>query len=174
MYKKKSGFLTFIFSLLPGAGHMYLGLMKNGLSLMGIFFFVGFLSKWLNIEALAFVMPVIWFYSFFDCWNKFGMSEEERTAYIDEYLFSIDSILKIDNNIIKRRSVLIGGILLLFGAYLLLENAVDVLRTFCSIDILRPIREVINYIPKVLVSFLIIGLGIHLISGKKKESENDD
>ena len=36
--KKKSRFLTFIFSFLPGAAEMYMGFMKNGFSLMMIFF----------------------------------------------------------------------------------------------------------------------------------------
>ena len=34
---KKNGFLTFIASLLPGAAHMYMGLMKYGVSLMSVF-----------------------------------------------------------------------------------------------------------------------------------------
>ena len=38
MTKKKSGFWTFIFSLLPGAAEMYMGFMKMGVSLMGLFF----------------------------------------------------------------------------------------------------------------------------------------
>jgi TM2 domain-containing membrane protein YozV len=40
MIKKKNSFLTFIFSLIPGAGQMYLGFMKRGLSLMSCFFFI--------------------------------------------------------------------------------------------------------------------------------------
>lgn len=31
-------FLLFVTSLIPGAGHMYLGLMKRGLHLMVLFF----------------------------------------------------------------------------------------------------------------------------------------
>ena len=38
MTKKKSGFWTFVFSLLPGAAEMYMGFMKMGISLMGLFF----------------------------------------------------------------------------------------------------------------------------------------
>ena len=36
--KKKNKFFTFIFSLLPGAAEMYMGFMKNGLSMMVMFF----------------------------------------------------------------------------------------------------------------------------------------
>ena len=38
MTKKRNGFLRFCCSLLPGAGEMYMGFMKMGLSLMSMFF----------------------------------------------------------------------------------------------------------------------------------------
>ena len=44
MRRKKSKFLTFIFSLLPGAGEMYMGFMKMGVSLMAEFFGIIFLA----------------------------------------------------------------------------------------------------------------------------------
>ena len=34
MTKKKNGFLAFCFSLIPGAGEMYMGFMKQGASIM--------------------------------------------------------------------------------------------------------------------------------------------
>ena len=37
MTRKKRGFWTFIFSLIPGAGEMYLGFMKRGVSTMLVF-----------------------------------------------------------------------------------------------------------------------------------------
>lgn len=174
MYKRKSRFLTFMFSLLPGAGHMYLGLMKNGVSLMAVFFLVVFLSSWLNIGPLIYVIPVVWFYSFFDCLNKSSMTDEEFTAYNDEYLLSFDSIFKVDNDLIKKKGMFIGIVLLFFGGYLLLQNVIDAMRPFYSIEFLKPIMDIIEYLPKLIVSFAIIALGLHLIKGKKKESEKDD
>ena len=35
MTRKKNGFWTFVCSLVPGAGEMYMGFFKQGLSLMG-------------------------------------------------------------------------------------------------------------------------------------------
>ena len=35
---KKNNFFTFIFSFLPGAAEMYMGFMKNGFSILAIFF----------------------------------------------------------------------------------------------------------------------------------------
>ena len=37
MKKKKNRFFLFCFSFLPGAGEMYFGLMKTGISLLGLF-----------------------------------------------------------------------------------------------------------------------------------------
>ena len=43
MTKKKSGFLAFCFSLLPGAGEMYMGFMKHGVGIMALFWLLIFL-----------------------------------------------------------------------------------------------------------------------------------
>lgn len=37
MKKQKHGFWVFIFSLIPGAGEMYMGFKKQGLSIMLLF-----------------------------------------------------------------------------------------------------------------------------------------
>ena len=36
-FKKKNGFVTFVLSFIPGAAEMYMGLMKNGISIMATF-----------------------------------------------------------------------------------------------------------------------------------------
>ena len=65
--KRKSGFLTFCFSFLPGAGEMYLGFMKMGVSLMSLFLGIIIASILLNLGIIMFAEVVIWFYSFFMC-----------------------------------------------------------------------------------------------------------
>ncbi len=50
MRKKTNKFLVFMFSLLPGAGHMFMGFMKTGVSLMSAFLFVIFLTAWLIVR----------------------------------------------------------------------------------------------------------------------------
>ncbi|MCG8485504.1 MAG: hypothetical protein MJA31_19515, partial [Clostridia bacterium] len=61
-------FWGFIFSLIPGAGQMYLGIMNRGLQLMfafllGIFYVVEFNF---GRGIFAALVGVVWFYSFFD------------------------------------------------------------------------------------------------------------
>jgi len=62
--------ISVAFSIVPGAGHMYLGLMKQGLQLMTLFFFTAFLMGWLNLSLLVFILPIIWFYSLFDAYHQ--------------------------------------------------------------------------------------------------------
>ena len=69
MTRKKHGFWLFIFSLLPGAGEMYMGFFKQGIGLMAQFSFVLMLAAYLNIGPLLFILPIIWFYSFFHVHN---------------------------------------------------------------------------------------------------------
>ncbi|MDD3269656.1 MAG: hypothetical protein PHX14_10065 [Syntrophomonadaceae bacterium] len=68
--------IALAFSAIPGAGHMYLGLIKQGAQLMAGFFFILLLAGWLNLSLLGFVIPVIWFYSVFDIYHLLEDEEE--------------------------------------------------------------------------------------------------
>ena len=48
MQKQKKGFLLFISSLIPGAGEMYMGFFKQGISIMTLFCAssAAFLERW--------------------------------------------------------------------------------------------------------------------------------
>lgn len=63
---KPEGFWILLFSLVPGAGHMYLGWQKKGLTLMTMFFGAVYLTYWLRLSVFLLTLPMIWFYSFFD------------------------------------------------------------------------------------------------------------
>ena len=63
----KNGFLTFCCAFIPGAGQMYQGYMKRGLSLILTACCIGMVSSLLNPVLLLLV--VVWMYSFFDTFN---------------------------------------------------------------------------------------------------------
>lgn len=174
MKKEKSKFLTFCFSLLPGAGHMYMGFMKMGLSLMAAFFFLIFLSTWLRIGPLLFVLPLIWFYSFFDCINKRYATDEEFLLLEDNYLFSLDELAKIDKGVFKKNKVFAGVILIFLGGYLLWNNIIDSLSRYMPSGVYMFIRDVTRIAPQIIIGVAIIAVGAKLIIGKKKECETDD
>lgn len=65
--KNKVG--TFFLSIIPGVGHLYLGLTKRGLQLLiGTFASIYFIP-WFPL-IFPFVLAVIWFYSMFDALQK--------------------------------------------------------------------------------------------------------
>ena len=90
MTKKKSGFWTFVFSLLPGAAEMYMGFMKMGISLMGLFFGLAMLSGFFGQSIFLLADVVVWFYAFFHAHNLRAMDDEEFYALEDDYLFHLD------------------------------------------------------------------------------------
>ena len=174
MIKKKSKFLTFVFSMLPGAGQMYLGFMKIGLSFMSVFFFLIFLSSLFDTGQLLFILPLIWFYSFFDCTNRASLNEEQLLLLEDKYLFSIDTLVKLDKDIFVKRRLAIGVFLLLFGVYLLLGKIMNLLQPLIPHELYRFIYSCIRQAPQIIIGVAIIAIGIKLIKGKKMESEVDE
>ena len=69
MQKQKHGFWLFIFSLIPGAGEMYMGFKKQGISIMFLFWGVFAIGACTGMDWLVFLIPIIWFYSFFNVHN---------------------------------------------------------------------------------------------------------
>ncbi len=174
MRKEKNKFLTFCFSLIPGAGHMYMGFMKTGLSLMAGFLFVILLSSFLSIGPLLFVLPLIWFYSFFDCMNKRYSTDEEFSLLEDNYLFSIDKIVKIDKGIFKKHRMFTGIFLVLLGGYLIFNNIINSLARYMSGRVYDTLSAIIRVAPQVIIGIAIITVGARLIIGKKKECDLSD
>jgi len=169
---KRSKFWTIVFAFLPGAGHMYNGFMKLGVSFMGLFFGLWMVASVVNIGPLAFLAPVIWFYAFFDCVNKIFQNDDEFYMQEDRYLFTKEQLENMNINVFKERNLLIGAILILIGIYALWNNVV--LHILSVYDLLSPaVYQVIvnfgNIIPQLVVGGLIIWAGIALIMGKKKE-----
>ena len=174
---RKSRFLTFLFGMIPGAGQMYLGYMKRGVSLMGAFAVVLTIAAFLNIPVLTFLLPVIWFYSFFDAMNLRNVPYEERMAREDHFLFDMDGLLNKDWKVVlKRRHLLVGIICIFFGAWILFQNIVGPYLYQLS-EIMPWLYHLINSLPTILVATAIILLGIYLVTGGKKKytvHEQDD
>lgn len=176
MKKEKSKFLTFGFSLMPGAGHMYMGFMKMGLSLMAAFSFIIFLSSFLSIGPLLFILPLIWFYSFFDCLNKRYSTDDEFSILEDKYLFSLNELLKIDKIAFKKHSLVSGILLVLLGIYLIWNNIINSLfrHMQMSDELYNAINDITRVAPQIIIGVVIVVLGAKLIIGKKKECDMND
>lgn len=171
MTRKKSGFLTFIFSLIPGAGEMYMGFFKQGISIMCIFFGMVAMSSYLMMGPLMFLLPVVWFYSFFHVHNLRSLSDEEFYAVEDKFLFNFDEkAVKIQFGNEKIRKIL-AIVLIVWGSCALLNTFAGYI---CQIlEILGFSTDMVygffNDLPRTVFSIAIIVAGVYLIKGKKKE-----
>jgi len=154
-----------MFSMLPGAGHMFLGFMKMGLSFMTMFFGVIMFAALLRFEFILFALPIIWFYSFFDCINKTFPAYDVTVT--DRYILLPEPFPIFAG---KHRLIL-GFVLTLLGIYLLANNAFSIARRLLpQVDLhFWRIQGIINSIPQLIIAFAIIVLGIAMIVGKKKE-----
>jgi len=175
MTKQKSGFWTFIFSLIPGAGEMYMGFRKQGISIMSIFWLVIALSATLNLGLLMVAIPIIWFYSFFNVHNLKSLSEEEFYAVEDSFVLGLEGMLKDKENWIRKYRNLIAAALIIIGCFILWNTLISVLYSILPSFLVDIVYRIGNFIPRVLVALIIIYIGIYLVRGKKKELEfNED
>lgn len=173
MIKKKSKFFTGVFSLIPGAGQMFMGFMKQGVSIMATFFAIIFLSSWLNIGPLMFAIPVLWFYSFFDAINKMSLDDEEFYAQEDKYLVSVDKLLGVENTFFQRRNLFFGIILAFLGVYLIWNNCLNYFQGLLPYKVYAVLYALNNIFPQFAIGVIIIIIGIKMIIGKKESAKND-
>lgn len=149
--------ITLSLSIIPGAGHMYLGYQKKGLLIMAGFFFSVFFMGWLGISLLLFTLPLIWFYSFFDALHIVDGTKEE---IIDEQFI-----------LPKVKPEWIGYGLIGLGVIIIIERMIYPL---ISYDIRR-------YIQTSIVSLIFIIGGIYILNKNKntkvqidEEEKNDE
>lgn len=173
--RRKSRLLAVLFGLLPGAGHMYLGKMNRGLSLMALFF--GSMALGVIFPPILFILPLVWFYAFFDALNLSGLSEEQRDAQPDELGFGLldtQSMERLKKRLpVKNLSMLCGWALIIMGGYMLyqtlLYRIVAFLESVLGLN-LWWLESLLERIPQLLLSVGIIWLGLRLIrSGTRTE-----
>lgn len=168
MIQRKSKFLTFCFSLMPGAGHMYLGFMKQGCSIMLLFFGIcasGFLFR---TSLLLLFTPVIWFYSFFDALNKNSMNDHDFYQLEDRYICNLD-LSELQIILQGKFRLIIAAVFILLGCSTLFSYFTSFLRNILPDEIYWSIINLFRQMPRFILAVFIILVGIHLICGKKIE-----
>ncbi len=146
--------ITCLLSVVPGAGHMFLGYQKLGLELMTLFFFSFFFIDWLRIGFFMFIIPVIWFYSMFDALHK---ASGGGTPVVQDGL----SVLELmgENSNRWSGSKLLGYGLIMVGALLIFDRIISPMIPF----VIR------NYVQTGIVALLFIAGGIRILLGGHKE-----
>lgn len=171
MIRKKSGFIAFICSMVPGAGEMYLGFMKEGLSLMSLAVLIFTGAVWLDMVWLTSLVGIIWFYSVFNVHNKVSLPDEEFYALEDNYLFHMDQLIP-QGHLSKRQTKVFGWFLILFGAAILwrpaVRNILSMIELYCSNEMASIIGRYLYSLPRFLFAVILIYCGFRLIQDKKK------
>lgn len=165
---RKNKVLTFLFSLLPGAAHMYVGQIKKGSLLMGGFFGAFYLGGYFNLSLLIPVGAVLWFYAFFDAMNLNTMTYEQLKIN-DNYFFNkakayLPTVKGGKTNNIWGIGLIVLGIYMLFNMFVMpLLNQIAYQYDW--------VWTIIHRVPNILVAIAIIGLGFYLMRGKKAQAD---
>lgn len=148
-----------------------MGFFKQGISIMCVFFGMIAISSYFMMGPLNFLLPIIWFYSFFHVHNLASLTDEEFYAVEDKFLFDFDEdIFKKQIGKEKTRKIL-AVILIVFGCYAIWEMFMNYLYDFVN-DYMQSFRwfySVLRDMPRFVFSVAIILAGVYLIKGKKKE-----
>lgn len=167
---KKNGILTLLFAFIPGAGQMYQGYMKRGLSLVLMAVAIGMAS--VLIPPVAFALLVVFMYSFFDTFNlraQIGLD----AAPADDYLVHFDTRDRRLEQLMAERHKLLGWLLIAFGGMVAYQNIImntlgDLLwRWGKESPIFRALYLVMDQLPEVLVCVVLIVCGIWLVKGPR-------
>lgn len=171
MTNQKNKFFTLVFSCCPGAGEMYFGLYKMGVSLMGLFCSITAFAFWAGWEELLFILPVVWCYSFFHTHNLRHMTAEEFDAVEDRFFFEgyVDS--KKDWQVTDKHRRIFAVLLLAVGISFLWRSVFDLMGRFFQI---HSFFWQLGYsIPQIAVALIILYAAIRLLREPKEAEERE-
>ncbi|NDO45586.1 hypothetical protein [Clostridium sp. MD294] len=168
---EKNKLLVFLFAMVPGMSHMYLGMLKKGVFLMSLFLApIGliFLTRG-GFEIISCMLPIVWCYSFFDVFRYKGDTKEERYQTDTEFYQKLKSFCQEEAEpmFFKRRK-LIGLFCIFLAIYTFVYNIIGYFTNwfgrifwFCYV--------VLSKVPTLLVVIVLLKLGIDLL-----RSEDDN
>lgn len=173
MKKQKHGFWVFIFSLIPGAGEMYMGFKKQGLSIMLLFWGAIALASITGLGWLAMFLPVIWFYSFFNVHNLKSLSEEEFYSVEDNYILHMDQFSGDMGKFLQKHQSAVAWVLILFGICILWSRFTSLLYFIVPNNMADYVYNICNSLPQIVIAAGIIAAGIYLLTQQKKKLKQE-
>lgn len=176
----KNGLLTLLFAFIPGAGQMYQGYMKRGLSLMLMCCVIGVLA--MLFAPIALFLMLVFMYSFFDTLNLRAQIALGN-APADDYLVHLDPKDKRLARLLLDSHKLVGWALIAFGALIAYQSLIMnilgdlVYRWGHSSPVFRALYLVMASLPDVVVCVVLIVCGVWLVKGphpaKKPDASKD-
>lgn len=167
---KKNGILTFLFAFVPGAGQMYQGYMKRGLSLITLFFLC--IMAGMLLEPLVLTALIVWMYSFFDTFNLRAQFIA-GTAPADDYLVHFNTKDTRLTLFFRDSHKLVGWGLIALGAMVAYQNII--MRVFGDVmwrwgqnnPVFRAIYLMLDELPQIVTCVALIVCGLWLVRGPK-------
>lgn len=178
--RKKNTFFTFIFSFVPGAAEMYMGFMKNGLSILVLFFVPIILTGLLyGADYICIISGIVYIAAFFHARNIATAPDEEFASLVDDYIwneFKGENFAGFPKLNYRKWGAAILIIVGISGVWELFNN--NLLRVLSAVGYSEETRKVaagiLDSVPTVVFSAAMIVIGILLIKGKKKELIGDN
>ncbi|HHV65280.1 MAG TPA: hypothetical protein GXX46_09440 [Peptococcaceae bacterium] len=150
--------LALTFSIIPGAGHMYVGQMEKGIQLMLAFLLTLYLSDFLNLSLLLMFTPVLWFYSIFDILHLVSNPEKRpETTFLGDFFR--------ENQFSGKAGKYLGIGLIAVGIIMIMEKIVLPQIAFFFDGQIR------EYFRTGIIALLFIGGGIKLMLGSKDKEK---
>lgn len=175
MRRQRKGFLTWIASLIPGAGELYMGFEKQGVSLMILFWGSVALIAMLGMGWPIFLLPVIWFYSFFHVHNLKTMNPEEFYMVEDRYLLHMDELAKEfrsdKKGFFQSYRSIITILIILIGATLLWDGISSLIYVILPGFMYDVLWNIGNVLTKGVAGAAIIAVGIYFFRCTRKEED---
>ena len=177
MQRKKSRFWLFIFSFIPGAGEMYMGFMRMGLSLMLVFMVLSSIVGYTNLGVLVVFPVTLYIYSFFHANNLGSLDDVTFHNIEDQYLFGLDGIGNRKMKLEGRNRKIAAVILIVLGVMMLWQVIFNLLCDIFGWD--NRFLSAIYYfvrddLPRMIVGIAVIWVGFALIRGKRTEIEEKE
>lgn len=174
MTKQKKGFWLFIFSLIPGAGELYMGFRKMGLSIMGLFWGCIACASLFRFDAMIFLLPIIWFYSFFNVHNLKSLSEEEFHSIEDRFILPVEGFATNQEKFVKEYRNILAFLLIILGISGIWNTITNWLSAILP-DFLYEYVAMLGYqLPTIALSVILIMIGLKLIKGKREELNKNE
>lgn len=167
---KKNGILTLLFACIPGAGQMYQGYMKRGLSLITLFFLC--IMAGMLLEPLVLTALIVWMYSFFDTFNLRAQFIA-GTAPADDYLVHFNTKDARLTLFFRDSHKLLGWALIALGAMVAYQNII--MRVFGDVmwrwgqnnPVFRAFYLMLDELPQIVTCVALIVCGLWLVRGPK-------
>lgn len=158
----KQKLVTFLCALWPGGGYMYFGMMKKGAILMAVFTALLGLTLTIGWKFLAFLLPVIWCYCFFDTFHVAKLHEDIRAMEDQDCFDKVAAFCKDDPlKKFEGRRTFLAVLILLAALYTLIYGVL--LPFFRWGEQFYWVQVTLTAIPTAVVAVLLFMVGKNIL-----------